>query len=159
MISASVELCETEICFLHIQLSGTNMLLPKMHKTPPVRVFKVSCKIRVWQCFPHDNIVCSHMYDGCKRSNEIIVCHSLLSISSPQEQVYSKTINMSSLPVRAKYKHLRTIWAHTFDNSPTDPISFFWFDGRVATLYTCWDDLVASSQYLSTHFFAWPSIS
>ena len=35
MISASVVLCETEVCFLHIQLTGTNVRLPKMHKTPP----------------------------------------------------------------------------------------------------------------------------
>ena len=34
MISDSVELCETEVCFLHIQLTGTNVLLPKIHKTP-----------------------------------------------------------------------------------------------------------------------------
>ena len=33
--SASVELCETEICFLHIQLIGTNGWLPKMHRIPP----------------------------------------------------------------------------------------------------------------------------
>ena len=32
MISASVELCETEVCFLHIQLIGTNVCLPKMHR-------------------------------------------------------------------------------------------------------------------------------
>ena len=35
IISASVELCETEVCFLHIQLIGTNVWLPKIHKTPP----------------------------------------------------------------------------------------------------------------------------
>ena len=35
IISASVELCETEVCFLHIQLIGTNAWLPKMHKSPP----------------------------------------------------------------------------------------------------------------------------
>ena len=34
-ISASVELCETEVCFLHIQLFGTNVWLPNMHKSPP----------------------------------------------------------------------------------------------------------------------------
>ena len=32
--SASVELCETEVCFLHIQLTGTNVRLPKMHRIP-----------------------------------------------------------------------------------------------------------------------------
>ena len=35
MISDSGELCETEVCFLDIQLIGTNVWLPKMHKTPP----------------------------------------------------------------------------------------------------------------------------
>ena len=35
MISDSVELCETEVCFLHIQLIGTNVWLPKMHNVPP----------------------------------------------------------------------------------------------------------------------------
>ena len=33
VIPDSVEL-ETAVCFLHIQLTGTNVLLPKMHKTP-----------------------------------------------------------------------------------------------------------------------------
>ena len=28
------------------------------------------------------------------------------------------------LPIRATYKNFKTIWAHTFDNSPTDPTSF-----------------------------------
>ena len=35
MISDSVELCETAVCFLHVQLTGTNVLLPIIHKTPP----------------------------------------------------------------------------------------------------------------------------
>ena len=34
MISDSVELCETEVCFLHIQLIGTNAWLPKTHNIP-----------------------------------------------------------------------------------------------------------------------------
>ena len=35
MISDSVELCETDVCFLHIQLIGTNVWLPKTHIVPP----------------------------------------------------------------------------------------------------------------------------
>ena len=34
-ISDSFELCETEVWFLHIQLIGTNVWLPKTHKVPP----------------------------------------------------------------------------------------------------------------------------
>ena len=30
--STSVELCETDVCFLHIQLVGTNVRLPEMHR-------------------------------------------------------------------------------------------------------------------------------
>ena len=42
MISDSVELCETEVCFLHIQLIGTNVCLPKMHNVPPEVDFESS---------------------------------------------------------------------------------------------------------------------
>ena len=70
---------------------------------------------------------------------------------------------ISGLPIRAKYKHLRTIWEHTFDNSPTDFISsslnWWWSMHGVATLYDCWFVLFATSQYLSTQFFARPSMS
>ena len=34
IISDSAELCETAVCFLHIQLIGTNVQLPKIHQTP-----------------------------------------------------------------------------------------------------------------------------
>ena len=33
------------------------------------------------------------------------------------------TIEISGRPIRAKYKHFRTIWEHTSDNSQTDFIS------------------------------------
>ena len=40
--SDSVELCEAEVCFLHIQLVGTNVRLPKMHNVPPEVDFESS---------------------------------------------------------------------------------------------------------------------
>ena len=42
MISDSVELCETAVCFLRIQLIGTNVWLPKMHNVPPEVDFESS---------------------------------------------------------------------------------------------------------------------
>ena len=42
MISDSVELCETEVCFLHIKLIGTNVCLPKTHNCPPEVDFESS---------------------------------------------------------------------------------------------------------------------
>ena len=42
MISDSVELCETEVCFLNIQLVGTNVWLPKRQKITPEVDFESS---------------------------------------------------------------------------------------------------------------------
>ena len=49
MISASVELCETEVCFLHIQLMAKRVTSENTQNSPwcGFWVFKVSCKIRV----------------------------------------------------------------------------------------------------------------
>ena len=47
----------------------------------------------VWQCFPHSNTVCIHMYDECKRSNDFIVCHNHWSISWSIVQFCSLTID------------------------------------------------------------------
>ena len=75
IISASVELCETEVCFLHIQLIGTNVWLPKMPNVPPDVIrghLTSSLSLQgllqsqnretiliyiVVLCFPHDNTV------------------------------------------------------------------------------------------------------
>ena len=42
LISDSVELWETAVCFLHIQLIGTNVWLSKMHNVPPEVDFESS---------------------------------------------------------------------------------------------------------------------
>ena len=90
MISDSVELCETEVCFLHIQLIGTNVWLPKTHNVPPEVDFDSSRS--VLQCYPHNDIVCIHMYDECMKSIDSSVCHKLWSILWWIVQVCSLTI-------------------------------------------------------------------
>ena len=42
MISDSVKLWDTDVCFLNIQLMGANVLLPKIQKTPPEVDFESS---------------------------------------------------------------------------------------------------------------------
>ena len=92
-------------------------------------ILKISCEVGVLKqsqsaligsVFPHDNTVCIHMYDECRRSNDIIVCHMLLSIFVIDRANVFTDHGISGLPIRAKYKHFRTIWEHTFENSPTD---------------------------------------
>ena len=91
IISDSVELSETEICFLHIKLTGTNVLLPKIHKTPPEVDFESSrspAKSESWNrpnlhccaVFPHDNIVGIRLCDECTKSIWPIFCHMPESI-------------------------------------------------------------------------------
>ena len=69
---------------------------------------------------------------------------------------------MSGPPIRAKYTHLKTIWEHTSDTSATVSNSSWRCDlqSKAAELCTIAPSLLfASSQYLSTHFFACPSMS
>ena len=51
IISDSVELWDTAVCFLHIQLIGTNVRLPKIHKIlrEVDLVFKVVSKVWVFE--------------------------------------------------------------------------------------------------------------
>ena len=88
--SASVELCETEVCFLYIQLFGTNVWLPKMHRIPrdvDSESSKSPAKSESWKnpnlhccaVLSHNNIVSDHSCDACRKSNELSVCHRLWS--------------------------------------------------------------------------------
>ena len=91
-------------------------------------------------CFPHNNIACIHMCDEYMRSNVLIVCHMLLSISSPHEQVCSQTIKYQASQC------LPSIFFSSLDG---------WSSKHgVATFFNCSVVLFASSQYLSTQFFA-----
>ena len=89
--SDSVELCEAEVCFLHIQLVGTNVWLPKIHRIPPEVDFETSKSqqslsieiIPIYNAvlyFPHGNAVCHHSCYECNKSSEPSVCHKLSSI-------------------------------------------------------------------------------
>ena len=103
MISDSVELCETEVCFLHIQLTGTKARLPKTHNVPLDVDFESSrspAKSESWnnpslhflQHYPHGNIVCLHMCDEYMKSIDSSVCHKLWFISWLIVQICSRTI-------------------------------------------------------------------
>ena len=91
MISASVKLCDTEVCFLQIQLKGTVVRLQKIHKI----LHEVDLESSSFEkslsfgtipidnavlYLPHGNIVCGHWCDECRLSNELSACHKLSSI-------------------------------------------------------------------------------
>ena len=105
MISDSVELCETEVCFLHIQLIGKNVWQQKKktHNAPPDVVFESSrspAKSESWNSpsrhclavLPTWHIVCIHMYDECGMLIDSGVCHRPWSILQLIVQVCLLTI-------------------------------------------------------------------
>ena len=47
------------------------------------------CIVRLY--YPHDNVVDTHLCDECKKSNELSVCHKLLSIWLLLKQVCLRT--------------------------------------------------------------------
>ena len=152
MISDFVELYETEVCFLHIPLIGTNVWLPNMQYMPLRSILSLQDLKQsqspetvptciVVQCFPHDHIAYIHLLDECKKSNEPSLCHKLGSIWWLRASLFTDH-GMYGLPIRAKCRHFRTIWEHNFDISPTDPnsSSLNWWSSMhgVVTWYNCW---------------------
>ena len=174
MISDSVELCVTEVCFLHIQLIGTNVWLPKMHNVPPDVDFESSRSPAKSESWYSPNLHCfavfstwqyclqSHVWwmSEIKRDNRL--SHALVHFVIDRANLFTDH-RISGRPIRAKYKHFRTIWEHSFDNSPTDfnSSSLKWWSSMlgVDTLWSWRVVLFANSQFRSTHFLAWPSIT
>ena len=127
MISNSVELCETAICFLHIQLIGTNAWLPTTHNVPPEVDFwfvKISRKIGVLkQSEPALFCSVSHM-------TTLFVITWLMNVRDQTIQSFVTSFGQlrnrpckliqrfSGLPIRANHKQFRIIWEDTFGNSP-----------------------------------------
>ena len=107
-------------------------------------------------CFLHDNIVCGHSCDDCRLSKRAKrLSQALVHRVTARANLFTDQ-RMQGPPIRAKYKHSKTICEHTLDNSPTVSSSSFlklWSSRqRVETLYNCSVFLFASSQNLRKHF-------
>ena len=81
-------------------------------------------------CFPHHNIAGIHLYDECTKSNASSVCHKVFVHFVTARASLFTDHEISGLPIRAKYKHFRTICDQTVDNSPTDSCSSSFSDGH-----------------------------
>ena len=111
----------------------------------------------VWQCFPHNYFVCSHMCDECMKSTDSGVCHKLWSILLWIVRACLLIIKYQVVQFLPNISISEQFWEHTCDNSPTDFVSssLKWWSSMqgVDTLQSCWVVLFANSQYRSTHFF------
>ena len=138
MISDSVELCETDVCFLHIQLNWNKRMTSKNAQCSArsrFRISKISREVRVWKpsqpalfgsVSQLTNTVCIHMHDECRRSNDIIVCHKLWSISWSIVQACSPTIEyqvVQYVPIQVFQNNLRAYsWQFSYR------FQFFFFE-------------------------------
>ena len=119
MISDSVELWDSVVCVLHIQLSGTNVRLPKIHKIPPEVDFESSrspAKSESWNrpnrhCFAmFPTFTCvMNMYE-IKRDERL--SHAFVHVVTDRASLFTEH-RTSDLPIRAKYKHFKTICEQT----------------------------------------------
>ena len=124
-----------QFVFLHIQLIGTNVWLPKMHNVPPEVDFESSrspakseswnssslyclAVLPTWQCCLYSHVWWMYEINRFRRLSQALV-HFVIDRAS-----LFTDHRTSSLPILAKCQHFRTIWEHTFDNSPTDFISY-----------------------------------
>ena len=194
LTSASVELCETEICFLHIQLivgvlkQSKSALLCCVSHMAILSVFTCVMNVRDQT---RQTFVTSFSPFRYRTSKFVHRPRNIKSPNTSQIQTFQNNLwancrsfnnwsiffffklndraslftdqRILGLPTCAKYRHFRTICEQTVDNSPTGSFSesVNWWSSMhgVATLYNCCVVLFASSQYLSIHFFAWPSMS
>ena len=103
MISASVGLCETEVCFLHIQLTRTNVRLPNEGKGPLLVEFESSRSLAKSESWNSPNLHCCVVFPTWQhclkshvrwmvRSNVPSVCLRLWSIWWLHEEVWSRTM-------------------------------------------------------------------
>ena len=134
IISASVELCENEVCFLHIQLIGTNVRLPNLHRIPPDVDFessKVSCKIRSLEtnlvCIVvlrfHTTILpvfnCVMNVRGETRQTFVTSFCPLCDRTNKFVYLLSNVRSTNSCQIQSFQNNCE----ETLDNSPTDPFS------------------------------------
>ena len=113
-----VELCETAVCFLHIQLIGTNVWLPKMHNVPPEVDFESSrspaksvswnspslhclAVLPTWQYCLYSHVWWIYEINRFRRLSQALVPFRIDRASLFTDH------RISGLPIRAKYKHLR----------------------------------------------------
>ena len=171
-ISASVELCETEVCLGHLPTYWYECMTSKictMSFWSLFWAFKFSCKIRVLKqsksamscCVSSWQFVWIHMCDECKRSNAPSVCHKIVSILLWHAQACLQTTRYQV----SQYEPNTDIskqFVSKLANCPTDSCSSSssWWSPMhgVATLK------IVESYYLplrnfSAHFSAWPSMS
>ena len=166
-IQESDELCEADVCFLHIQLIGTNALLPNMHNVPSEIDFESSrspAKSESWNisnlhccaAFSHDITICIRSWDGRKRSNELNVCLVLCLIVrwlTKEFQVHQFVLNTD---IAGKFENI--FWTIPFQFQFFSSLNWWSSTHKVVIFLSCWAIFFCQLVKNSTYILAWPSL-
>ena len=120
MISDSVELWDTDVCFLHIQLIVTNMWLPKMHRIPPDVDFQSSRSPvksgswnnpnrQCWAALPTWKKLAVITREMMEINRASRLSHACVHFVTDRASLLTDH-RMSGRPIRARYKPYNTIW-------------------------------------------------
>ena len=171
MISDSVELWKTDVCFLHIQLIGTNVWLPKTNNVPPEVDFESSRSPAKSESWNSPNLHClavcptwqyclyphawwMHEINRFKHLSQALV-HFVIDLAS--FSLYQVVQYVPSMSILEQFESIHV--------TILQQISFLllWSGGhrcRESTLCRVVESsCLPTHKYRSTHFFAWPSIS
>ena len=150
----SDELCEADVCFLHIQLIGTNALLPNMHNVPSEINFESSrspamseswniSNLHCCAAFSHDITICIQSWDGRKRSNELNVCLVLCLIVRwlTKFQVHQFVLNTD---IAGKFENF--FWTIPFQFQFFSSLNWWSSTHKVVIFLSCWAIFFVNSQ-------------
>ena len=171
MISDSVELWDTDVCFLHMH--NWSGLMFDFQKRTNLRLMLIlslqdllqNLNLEITAC-PHDNIGGNHSRNECMKLIVPIVCHMLESILWQIVPVCWLSTDCPDCQVDQfvpRTSIFNTIWEQTSGNSPLfyNSSFYFWWSSKqgLETLKSCSAFLFANPQHRSTHFRACPSTS
>ena len=108
--ATSVEQCETEVCFLRIQLVGTKARLPKMHESHPMLISHLLSHRQNQNLgiIPIYIVVLSFPHGSKKNKRAERLSDALVHFVMVRACLFTDH-RISNLPTRAKYRHFRTI--------------------------------------------------
>ena len=128
IISDSVELWETAVCFLHIQFIGPTVWLPKTHNVPPEVDFESSRSPAKSESWNSPNLHSWAVFSTYAWNQSIQAFGNRFWVHFVIDRASLFTDHrISGLPIRAKYEHFRTFWEHTCDSSDFISYSLKWW--------------------------------
>ena len=151
-IAASIELCETEVCFfahptyccktcdLRRCTEFLLMLILNLQGFLQNQSLETMLFCIVVLCFPHNNMVGTHLCDECTRSKRTnCLSQAYVHFVTARASLFTRPLKYQVSQCQPYTDILRTICEQTIDNWPKDPLIFF---SKMMVIDACCCDFV-----------------